>query len=559
MALIKCKKCGKEISDKAKQCVKCGANIEIKKTNSSKKNLEEIDRERQKNNAKNLLNGVKSHKIGTMIVIAGIILALIISYVVNINTDEKSVVDRLLGTWISQENGSILELEDYGLCVVRPRVDGKRVDGWEDSSECNYEIDEKTIKVKAIVGNNETITVEWTYNDDITKLITATGTIYTRKEYENKETSNDGVANVEEKEEYQYRYHTLYRDKNGKTATIRFLENGICETNFGSFGYSENPSGVMRYTVNYISNSCTYEKISRRELKIFDNTIISRTATSGGKTVNMGNLKLSSSYIIVEFDEKYEKLKITNGDFDYTGSPSFLEFTANKDNEDKTNNDINNSDNNYINNDDNNNNSHNNNNNNDNVNDNNNSDDDYNKTETTTTKPSMEELAKKSKEKLDKATVKLKHYSGDTYKAEINAPGFNYLTLKVKIGNREYDLSDYIELEYENIGSNCVDIELIDQYNNTRTINKCINFNPESPNYEVWIYDISPAGACTMKLKNLSNGGNSYNNIDNLTCTFDTGKTFKCSSFTMQYNKKGTLTIKNKYGMSQEIPIECKK
>lgn len=32
MALIKCSKCGKEISDKSNNCVSCGAPINIKKS-----------------------------------------------------------------------------------------------------------------------------------------------------------------------------------------------------------------------------------------------------------------------------------------------------------------------------------------------------------------------------------------------------------------------------------------------------------------------------------------------------------------------------------------------
>ncbi len=130
-----------------------------------------------------------------------------------------------------------------------------------------------------------------------------------------------------EKEQYQYGYHALYRDENGKDISINFFDDGICSTNYSNFNYSQNPSGVMRYTVKYISNSCTYREISQRELEIIDDTIASRTATSGGMTMNVGSSKVSSSPIRIEFDENYKTIKIINGHFNYTGDPAFLTFT----------------------------------------------------------------------------------------------------------------------------------------------------------------------------------------------------------------------------------------
>lgn len=276
-----------------------------------------------------MLKWIKSHKKNSILVLTGIFLISIVVYFIYINVNDRKIVNKLLGTWISRENGSKLELHDYGLCVVRPRIDGKLVESQEDSADCKYEINENTIRVTATVSGI-TKTLEWAYNDDFTELVTITGTIYTRKEYENDTTSDKDVINDKEMEEYQYGYHTLYEHENGRHVSIRFLKNGICSTDYSNFNESTSPSSVMRYTVTYINNSCTYEKISQRKFKIFDNTIVSRTATSRGKTVNMGDTRVSSSYIVIEFDEKYEALKITNGNFIYTGSPSFLTFAENK-------------------------------------------------------------------------------------------------------------------------------------------------------------------------------------------------------------------------------------
>jgi len=155
---------------------------------------------------------------------------------------------------------------------------------------------------------------------------------------------NNSESKPKEKEKYQYGYHTLYTDKNGRSASIRFSENGICETYFSSFNDSINPSGVMRYTTKYVNNSCSYEKILDRKLRIYDNTIIIRTATSGGKSMNMGNLRLASKPIEIEFDDNYEKLEVTNGNFIYSGDPTFLTFeegkNVNKNSEEKSNNSV---------------------------------------------------------------------------------------------------------------------------------------------------------------------------------------------------------------------------
>ncbi len=158
------------------------------------------------------------------------------------------------------------------------------------------------------------------------------------------EEKNSSESKPKEKEEYQYGYHTLYTDKNGRSASIRFAENGVCETYFSSFNDSTNPSGVMRYTTKYVNNSCTYEKIQDRKLRIYDNTIIIRTATSGGKSMNMGNSRVTTKPIEIEFDDNYEKLKVTNGSFLYSGDPAFLTFeedkNISKNNEENTSNNV---------------------------------------------------------------------------------------------------------------------------------------------------------------------------------------------------------------------------
>ena len=55
MALIKCKECGKEISDKAEYCVHCGCPIEMSKevtTEKEEKNKEKDNKKEEKEEIK---------------------------------------------------------------------------------------------------------------------------------------------------------------------------------------------------------------------------------------------------------------------------------------------------------------------------------------------------------------------------------------------------------------------------------------------------------------------------------------------------------------------------
>lgn len=242
----------------------------------------------------------------------------------------------------SSSNDSWVEFYKYGTCV-------RKVDGFDS---CKYKIKGKEIIAEEennLLGLKVHIDIHYEIIDkENIKMMSMCfhdyinpDSIYCQNEKEinlsfslnnNYDNDKNDIENTETKsevEEYQFGFYDLYTN-GSRYASIRFSENGVCYTDFSSFNDSTNPSGVMRYTTKYINNSCTYEKTMDRKLKIYDNTIIVRTATSGGKTMNMGNSRVATEPIEVEFDENYEKLEIINGSFIYSGSPAFLTFEVGK-------------------------------------------------------------------------------------------------------------------------------------------------------------------------------------------------------------------------------------
>lgn len=185
----------------------------------------------------------------------------------------------------------------------------------------------------------------------------------------------------------------------------------------------------------------------------------------------------------------------------------------------------------------------------------NNSDDN---TETKDDIGTQEELAQKSKEALDKVELELTHVRSNIYGVKLNTYDFN--DFNIMINNKKYRPKDNIELTYDHVGKNCADITLTDVYQNTKTYNKCLNFVSAPLNYKTWRYDLAPNGYCEMVLSNNDDSPEADYNNNDLICTLN-GKDHECYNGLSFEVSMGTytMTIKNKYGETQNIEVYCGK
>lgn len=156
MALIKCKKCGKEISDTIKKCIYCGVKINKNTSNMKKENkkLELVEEKISKTSAKKIITNNEKKNIHinlnkkTIIFTSLTILMIIIILVVflSLNSPKK----KILGTW-KGETGIIIDLYEDNNCNIEfPKFN---IDPTYDKyanimySNCSYILDNKDLSV----------------------------------------------------------------------------------------------------------------------------------------------------------------------------------------------------------------------------------------------------------------------------------------------------------------------------------------------------------------------------------------------------------------------------
>ena len=120
MALIKCKECGKEISDTIKKCIHCGVKINNNTSNMKKEN-KKLELVEEKTSAKEIITNNEKKNIHiilnkkTIIFTSLTILMIIIILVVflSLNSPKK----KILGTW-KGETGIIIDLYEDNNCNI---------------------------------------------------------------------------------------------------------------------------------------------------------------------------------------------------------------------------------------------------------------------------------------------------------------------------------------------------------------------------------------------------------------------------------------------------------
>ena len=107
-------------------------------------------------------------------------------------------------------------------------------------------------------------------------------------------------------------------------------------------------------------------------------------------------------------------------------------------------------------------------------------------------------------------------------------------------------------------GENCFNVELSDKYGQKKTESKCFNFEPVPLNYSVWSGGLAPNGTCDMHLYNEDVNYRHTYNYDQLKCTYN-GQEFDCEDRSTFTANMGTskVTIKNRYGNTQEVEFTC--
>lgn len=156
MALIKCKECGKEISDTIKKCIHCGAKINKNTSNMKKENkkLELVEEKKSKTSAKEIITNNEKKNIHiilnkkTIIFTSLTILMIIIILAVflSLNSPKK----KILGTW-KGETGIIIDLyEDNNCSIEFPKFNiNPTYDKYANImySNCSYILDNKDLSV----------------------------------------------------------------------------------------------------------------------------------------------------------------------------------------------------------------------------------------------------------------------------------------------------------------------------------------------------------------------------------------------------------------------------
>ena len=106
MALINCPECGREISDKAKNCIHCGYPLESNNKHEKAENTEKNSAETKSasgNNKFNLKKFIINHKKMIVSCFAGIV-AIILLFIILI--DKPSFGKKLSGTWTSSKDSA---------------------------------------------------------------------------------------------------------------------------------------------------------------------------------------------------------------------------------------------------------------------------------------------------------------------------------------------------------------------------------------------------------------------------------------------------------------------
>ena len=173
-----------------------------------------------------------------------------------------------------------------------------------------------------------------------------------------------------------------------------------------------------------------------------------------------------------------------------------------------------------------------------------------------TTKEESDEYYLKSASKtlLDNSDIYFNDSSDHILYISVSRISLNDYTLT--INGKKYNQS-YNDFELTP-GENCFNVEVSDKYGNKKSESKCYNFTPVPLNYSVWNGGLAPNGTCDMHLYNEDVNYRHTYNYDQLKCTFE-GQEFDCADRDEFTANMGTskITIKNRYGNTQEIEFTC--
>ncbi len=148
---------------------------------------------------------------------------------------------------------------------------------------------------------------------------------------------NEYTEKIEDKLPYQQTYILL--SDYGKKATIEFLENGNCQTDFSEFNTSLKVASTVFNTKFHDQKHCSYEIINEKEFKIRSETtydIYSQFTTIIGTTENaylhqnVLAVQTDNQEIIISFNDDYSEFDYINGNW-YTGGTIYKIYYAHDD------------------------------------------------------------------------------------------------------------------------------------------------------------------------------------------------------------------------------------
>ncbi len=331
MALIKCSKCGKEISDKSSKCVHCG-NTTKKFENAVKlKNSESFNK---KINCKWFINK-KIVLCGVSLVV--FVVAIVIVILFN-KTDkiEKVNVEEILSryTWISNDKNKVqinfnfkdVNSSDYyssGNCMLYSDYIDKTPQVEEENCFVSLDKEKNSLKISTSVSGRHLKDSKFEYDLTFDPKLKELKLIDDNKE----EIVLKGDKKIDLKittEPYFKDYSLLKADN--RTAYLNLYRNNYCEISFKEFAKTV-PTGGLYLFVNYTDGDCTYEKISDLDFVINYKGTFSTTVNTPGLNTPQYNyvFQTENQEMKIKFeDDTYKKFTITNGKYDYVNSAVYF-------------------------------------------------------------------------------------------------------------------------------------------------------------------------------------------------------------------------------------------
>ncbi len=301
MSLIKCTKCGKDISSKATKCVHCGLSLKNKES-------EKIS----KNDKKKII-------VLTAIAVITFLVIIAVYFIINQDKVEELSLEEILSkyTWISDNEGVTkinfdnfsLDSDYYnsGSCTIYSDFINKNPSIKINENSCLVTTNREENSLKVLFtssgrsGASENMELKLKFNKETSELelIDNADTIYKKNLKEVFPTT---------KEEPYFKTYNITNKYKEKKAYLDLYRDNYCEISFKDFAGVQSLGGGTYINITYNDGECTYEKVG-------DLDFIIKYKGTFSTTVNVEGLnKPQYNYV---FQTENQEMKITFEDMNY--------------------------------------------------------------------------------------------------------------------------------------------------------------------------------------------------------------------------------------------------